>query len=161
MRDRHWKTSWTRATKTDWKKSTCSESFEPSTLPFHLHFLPLSLSLSQTVTPSSLLFLFPSLLYKIHWIALELFGLSKPIEQIADLYGKGALTRPSPCPSFSKTTGISNTEYRLVGQQGNMAHGTHIMVFHQSLKINMIQKKYPLFPPKFPLRIQPNGEDEL
>lgn len=49
-------------------------------------------------------------------------------------------SRPPSCPFFPQTTGISNTERSLVGQQGNMAHGTHIMVFHQSLKINTIQK---------------------
>lgn len=83
-------------------------------------------------------FLFPPVLVKMYRIVVQL-GLSEPIEQIADLYGK----EHSRCPSFPKTTRITNTRRLLEGQQGNMAHGTHITVIHRSLKINTTQTLLP------------------
>lgn len=50
-------------------------------------------------------------------------------------------------PFFSKTTGISNTESSLLGQQVNVAQGTHIMAFlPKPQDKHDFYKKMPILP---------------
>lgn len=61
----------------------------------------------------------------------------------SQIYTEKSTHTPAALPLVSKTTGVSNTKHSLVGQRGNVAWGTHIMVFHQSLKINTAPPNFP------------------
>lgn len=102
------------------------------------------------VTPISHLLLFHLQCIKFIRIA---FQLSKLLSRSRIYMEKRSHTLTA---LFSKTTGISNTKRPLAGQQGNTTQGRHIVVFHHSFKINILQK-----PAHHPFQIFFNNEKKL
>lgn len=108
-------------------------------------FKPLSFSDCHSIKSS---FLFPSLLYKVYWIAFQL-GLSKPIEQIADLYGKEHSHACSPALLFQNHWHI---KYRALTSRSTRKYGPWDTYygFLPKPQDKHDSKKYPSFPPNFP-----------
>lgn len=109
----------------------------------HFHFICI-FSLFKTVTPSSLLFSFhPSCIKFTGWRFSS--ACRNPLSR-SQIYMEKSTHARRPALLFPKPLAYQIKGTRLVGQQGNMAHGTHIMVFHQSLKINTTQRNtHPSF----------------